>query len=129
MRMKSRFAGLLSITVHSRTPVENFGFGAVHINATPESCLILAREFDRLRKLPGYLAIQEFSNPPQLSGLKDFRFDREAIEELRDCKPGDFRVQMPASSIEEIHHSADLSAPGAEEQIVRHVARPLSHFP
>lgn len=104
-------------TLHSRTPAEIFVFGAVHINGTPESYLKLARDFDRLRKLPGYLAIQGFSNPPQLSDLKDFRFDREDIEALKDCKPGNCKIQMPASSIEELHHSIDLSAPDAEEQV------------
>jgi hypothetical protein len=104
-------------TLHSRTPAEIFVFGAVHINGTPESYLKLARDFDRLRKLPGYLAIQEFSNPPQLSDLADFRFEKEDIEALKDCKPGDCKIQMPASSIEELHHSVDLSAPDAEEQV------------
>jgi len=104
-------------TLHSRTPAEIFVFGAVHINATADSYLKFARDFDRLRKLPGYLAIQEFSNPPQLSDLKDFRFDREDFEGLKDCKPGDCKIQMPASSIEELRQSVDLSAADAEEQV------------
>jgi len=108
-------------TLHSRTPAEIFVFGAVHINATPESYLKLAGDFDRLRKLPGYLAIQEFSNPPRLSDLTDFRFEKEDIEALRDCKPGNCKIQMPASSIEELHQSIDLSAPGAEEKVNQHL--------
>ena len=104
-------------TLHSRIPDEIFVFGAIYINATPESYLKLSRDFDRLRKLPGYLAIGEFSNPPQLSDLKDFTFDSEDIKELKNCKPGDCKIQMPTSSIEELHRSVDLSAPNAEEQV------------
>ena len=92
-------------------------FGAVYINAAPEDYLKFSRDFDRLRKLPGYLAIGEFSNPPQLSDLKGFTFDSEDIKALRNCKPGECQIQMPASSIEELHQSIDLSTPDAEEQV------------
>jgi hypothetical protein len=106
-------------TLHSRTPDEIFVFGAIYINASPESYLKFSRDFDRLRKLPGYLAIGEFSKPPQISDLKDFTFDTEDIKELKNCKPGDCKIQMPASSIEELHQSVDLSAPDAEDRVNR----------
>src|SRR5271154_6500443 len=104
-------------TLESRTADEIFVFGAVYIHATPESYLKFSRDFERLRKLPGYLAIRKFSNPPELSDLKDFTFDPEDIKALRDCKPGDCQIQMPASSIEELHESIDLSAPDAEQKV------------
>jgi hypothetical protein len=104
-------------SLHSRIADEIFVFGAVYIHATPESYLIFSRDFDRLRTLPGYLAIGEFSDPPELSDLKDFTFDAEDIKALRDCKPGDCQIQMPASSIEELHKSVDLSAPDAEQKV------------
>ena len=51
-----------------------------------------------------------FSNPPQLADLKGFLFDNDDIEALKSCKPGDFFIQMPASSIEELQRSMDWSA-------------------
>ncbi len=104
-------------TLHPRTPAEIFVFGAIYINAAPESYLKFSRDFDRLRKLPGYLIIGEFSNPPQLSDLKDFTFDKEGIKALKSCKPGDCQIQMPTSSIEELHRSVERSDPHAEEQV------------
>ena len=104
-------------TLHSRTPDEIFVFGAIYINATPESYLKFSRDFDRLRKLPGYLVIGEFSNPPHISDLNGFTFDSEDIKELKNCKPGDCKIQMPASSIEQLHQSVDLSAPDAKDQV------------
>jgi len=41
----------------SRTPAEIFVFGAVHIDSAPEKYLELSRDFERLRAVPGYLAI------------------------------------------------------------------------
>jgi hypothetical protein len=55
--------------IESRTPDEVFVFGSVYIEAAPESYLKLASDIDSLRKLPSYLAIRSFSNPPQLSDL------------------------------------------------------------
>jgi len=101
----------------SRTPDEVFLFGAVYIHAAPESYIKFARDFDRLRKLPDYLALGVFSNPPQLSDLNGFSFDSDDIKELQNCKPGDCQIQMPASSIEQLNQSINWSAPDADEQV------------
>src|SRR5271154_2917755 len=106
-------------TLESRTPDEIFVFGAVYIKAAAEDYLTFSRDFDRLRKLPGYLAIGEFSNPPQLSDLKDFTFTTEDIQALKDCKPGKCQIQMPTSSIDELHQSVDFTSPDVEEQVNR----------
>jgi hypothetical protein len=103
--------------LHSRTADEIFVFGAVYVNAAPESYLQFARDFNRLRSVPGFLAVKEFSDPPQLSDVKDMTFDSEDLKELKNCKPGDCKIQMPASSIEEVHKLSDWSAPNVEDQV------------
>ncbi|HXX19449.1 MAG TPA: hypothetical protein VEJ46_08605 [Candidatus Acidoferrum sp.] len=105
--------------LHSRTGDEIFVFGAVFIQGKPEDYVKFSRDFERLRKLPGYLAINKFSDPPQLSDLNGFTFDADDIKALQDCKPGDCQIQMPTSSIEALHQSVDLSAPDAEQQVNR----------
>lgn len=107
----------------SRTPSEVFLFGAVYIHAAPGNYLKFAQDFDRLRKLPNYLALGVFSNPPQASDLKDFAFDDDDIKALKDCKPGDCLIQMPGSSIEALQSSIDWSAPDAREQVNRHLQK------
>jgi hypothetical protein len=107
----------VSKTMPSRTASEVFLFGAIYIHAAPESYPQFAHDFDRLRKLPNYLALGVFSNPPQPSDLKGFEFDRDDIKGLKNCKTGDCPIQMPASSIEEFQRSIDWSAAGADEQV------------
>lgn len=104
-------------TLPSRTPAEVFLFGAVYIHAAPESYIQFARDYERLRRLPGYLALGVFSNPPQLSDLNGFSFDNDDIQALKNCKPGDCKLQMPASSIEEFQRSINWSAPNVNEQV------------
>ena len=107
----------------SRTPAEIFVFGAVYIKATPESYVQLAGDFDRLRKLPEFLAIGKFSDPPQDTDLEGFQFDSGDVKSLRECKPGKCDVQMPAEAIENIHKSINWSAPPPEldRQVNQHL--------
>jgi hypothetical protein len=102
-----------------RTPAEVLLFGAIYIHASPEAYFQYARNFDRLRKVPGFLALGVFTNPPQLSDLHGFAFDRDDIEDLKSCEPGNCRIQMPATSIEELHRSVNWSAPDVDDQVNR----------
>src|SRR5271166_218340 len=79
----------VAMPLPSRTPAEVFLFGAIYIHAAPERYVQFARDFDRLSKLPNYLALGVFSSPPQASDLKGFSFDSDDIESLKKCKPGD----------------------------------------
>src|SRR5215471_6390414 len=86
----------------SRTPAEIFVFGAVYIKAAPESYVRLAGDFDRLRRLPEYLAVGKFSDPPRSSDLEGFNFDSDDIAALKECKPGHCDVQIPAEAVADI---------------------------
>ena len=107
----------LAKVVGSTTPDEVFVFGAVYVNATPESYLALATNIDALRKLPGYLAIQGFSDPPQLSDLDGFALKLQDIEELKSCKVGHCEVQLPTEAMEEFKQSIDWSAPDVDDRV------------
>jgi hypothetical protein len=100
-----------------RVPAEVLLFGAVFIHAAPEAYFQLARNFDSLRKVPGFLALAVFTDPPQLTDLRGFAFDSDEIKALKSCQPGDCRIQMPATSIEVLHRSVDWSADDVGEQV------------
>ena len=101
----------------SRSPAEVFLFGAVYVHAAPEKYIQFAHDFDRLRQLPNYLALGVFSDPPQLSDLTGFSFDDDDIKALKDCKPGNCLIQMPASSMEQAENAVDWSAADPSQQV------------
>ena len=101
----------------SRTPDEVFVFGAVHVQSSPEDYLKLASDVDALRKLPNYLAIQKFGDPPRLADLDGLKLEADDIRELRKCKTGDCEVQMPGGAMEAFQQSVDWSAPDADNQV------------
>ena len=105
--------------VDSRTPDEVFISGVVYIEATPESYLKLAGDVAELRKLPSYLAIRKFSDPPNVSDLDGFALEEEDTQELKDCKPGHCGLQLPAEVMEEVQRSVNWSAPDVTAQVNR----------
>jgi hypothetical protein len=105
--------------VESQTPDEVFVFGAVYVEASPESYLKLASDLDSLRKLPSYLAIQSFSNPPRQSDLDAFVLGEQDIKELKSCKTGHCDVQLPTEAIEDFQRSINWSAPDVADSVNR----------
>jgi hypothetical protein len=100
----------------SPTADQVFVFGAVYINSTPESYLKFASDTAALRKLPGYIALRKFGDPPQLSDLTGFTMDEQDFKQLKNCKPGHCEVQLPAEAMEEFQRSMNWSAPDANDQ-------------
>ena len=103
----------------SPTADEVFVFGSVYIHSSPERYLQFASDLDELRRLPSYLAIGQFSSPPQLADLKGFTLDSEDFKELKDCKPGHCKFQLPTERMDEFQRSIDWSASDAADQVNR----------
>jgi hypothetical protein len=106
----------LAKIIDSPTPDEVYVFGAVYVNATPDQYLKLASDIDALRKLPNYLAIQKFSDPPKLSDLDGFTLEAEDIKQLKNCEPGHCEIQLPTDAMDSFRHSVDWSAPDAADR-------------
>jgi hypothetical protein len=103
----------------SPIPDQVFVFGTIHIDAMPEKYLQLASDFDSLRKLPGYLAIQRFSNPPQPSDLREVIIDPDDVKQLKSCKPGDCEVQLPSEAMDQFQKSIHWASADASRQANR----------
>jgi len=107
----------ISKTLISRRPAEIFVFGAVYVNASPDAYIAFATNFDRLRDIPGYIAVGTFTSPPQLSDLNGFSFDSDDIEALKKCAPANCEIQMPGNAMQSFQSVIDWSAPNAAEQL------------
>jgi len=107
----------LAKNLDSRGPAEIFVFGVVYVNAAPENYVKFAYDFDRLRGMPEYLAIEKFSHTPQLSDVKGFALDDQDIKDLKNCKPERCNIQVPASGIENVQRTINWSAPDLAQQV------------
>jgi hypothetical protein len=91
--------------LESPTPDEVIVFGAVYLHSAPERYLKLASDLDALRKLPNYLALRQFSAPPQLSDLNDFTLEQQDINDLQHSAPRHCEMQLPGPLMEEFQVS------------------------
>jgi len=103
----------------SPTPDEVYVFGSVYVNSTPERYLKFASDIDALRKVPNYLAIQKFSNPPKLSDLEGFTLEEEDIKELKKCQPEHCEIQLPSEAMDTFKQSINWSASDVADQVNR----------
>jgi hypothetical protein len=106
----------LAKTMDSPTADEVFVFGAVYVRATPEQYLKLASNIDALKKLPNYLAIRKFSDPPQISDLDGFSLEEDDVKALQKCREGKCEVQLPTNAMDEFRTKVNWSAPDATDQ-------------
>jgi len=96
--------------LESSTPSQVFVFGAVFIKAQPSAYVRLSEDLDRLKSLPNYLALQRFSDPPQLSDLRGFGIEADDVDDLKNCKPGNCEVQLPIENLQEFRDKIDWSS-------------------
>jgi hypothetical protein len=92
-------------------------FGAIFIKANPDKYLAFASDIDQAKKIPGYLAFQEISEPPQLSDLETFSLEADDIKDLQKCKPNECEVQLPENSMEEFRNSVNWKATDVAGQV------------
>lgn len=105
--------------IESRTADEVFVFGSVYVRSTPDKYLKLASDVDELRKLPNYLAIRKFSDPPQLSDFEGFTLEPDDVRQLKNCEPGHCDVQLPTEAMDAFKQAVDWSVPDAANQVNR----------
>jgi len=103
----------------SPTADEVFVFGAVHVRSTPEEYLKLASDIDALKKLPNYLAIRKFSDPPQLSDLDGLSLEEDDFKDLQKCREGKCEIQLPTDAMDEFGTKVNWSASDARDQTNR----------
>jgi hypothetical protein len=101
------------------TADEVFVFGGVYVHSTPEEYLKLASDIDSLRKLPSYLAIKKFSDPPKLSDMDGLTLEDEDLKDMQKCHEGKCEIQLPTDAMDEFRTRINWSAPDAHEQANR----------
>lgn len=92
-------------------------FGAIYVNAPVENFVSLYQDLSQLRDSPGIIAINRFSNPPQISDLAQFKLSDEDIKNLSNCKLDDCEVQLPATAIDALRQDINWNEPDAAEKV------------
>ena len=95
-------------------------FSAVYVNAPVASVAHVVRDVKDLLGNKVYLAVQEFSPngaPPKLSDFDRLQLDKQDVDELEHCKPGDCDIQI--IRVAELQKKVNWNAKDKYEQVNR----------
>ena len=103
----------------SSNPSDIFVGGVVYIHAKPAAYLQFMQDMPRRKTVAGYLGAGEFSTPPTVGDLDGLSLDRDDIEDLKNCRPGDCELQLPEESMEAARASIEWNSPDVAEQVTK----------
>ena len=98
-------------------PSDIFVCGAVYIHAKPAAYLQFMQDMTRRKTVTGYLGAGKFSAPPTVGDLDGLSLERDDIEDLKNCRPGDCELQLPEESMEAARAAIQWNSPDVAEQV------------
>jgi hypothetical protein len=97
-------------------------FGAIKMAMPVKAFVDHIRDVEKLEDGETYIVVEKFSNPPVMADVQRLTLDEDDIEDLRDCKPGDCDIQLPAMEIQQFGNQIDWNSNDAVSQ-VNHLAQ------
>src|SRR5437867_2191336 len=92
------------------------GFGIITVTMTRDAWASAARNFPAALRTPHRTQLGIFSNPANEGDVAAVTITSRDVGEMRDCKPGDCVVKLPATDMRRIHDQMNWSAPAADLQ-------------
>lgn len=77
-------------------------FVATRMNAPPDALVAWTRAIAELKRSKFVLAIGRFSDPPRPSDLEGLTLDQRDLDTIRQCRPGNCGLKLPAADIESL---------------------------
>jgi hypothetical protein len=90
----------------SPNPEDIFVLGVIHVNASAAAYAARVLDPQRLLALPGYRGTGLVGDPPEPAHFRGFTLESEDVEELKDCRPGDCAIQLPAHLMADFRSAA-----------------------
>lgn len=91
-------------------------FGIVTSNVSREDFTRRARDFQRSLRAPTRSRFGIFGVPATAADVRDVVITPRDVQDMKDCKPGDCVVKLPATDMQRIRAEMNWSAPAADLQ-------------
>jgi len=90
--------------------------GAIRIKAEPGRLIDRYRDVASLRNSPIVLQLGVFSSPPRVDDFQGLTFEPYDLQTIRNCKPGDCGVRLPAPAMARFNRDVDWRASNWTDQ-------------
>ncbi len=103
-------------------------FGAVRVDVPRTFLMTRQRDVPRTLRTPTRTQVQLFGQPATVADVQAIAVSDDDIKELRTCKPNDCNFKLPASDMERLRKSIDLSTPEAKARATAYVRQRMVEY-
>ena len=102
--------------------------GAVQVKAPRERLFEQYRNVAGLRRSRVFMEVGTFSSAPRVEDLRGLTFEDSDLDAIRECKPGDCGVRLPAESMVRFQRDVNWQAPDWRQQAASSWRRQLADY-
>jgi hypothetical protein len=103
-------------------------FGIITLPASREQYVGALRDFSTSLHTPNRTQLGIFSNPATEADVAAVTINPRDVAEMKNCKPGDCVVKLPATDMQRIHDQTNWSAPDVQAQLSAYARRRLVEY-
>jgi hypothetical protein len=114
------------LETHDRRDVALFGI--ITVPLAREQYVRALRDFPTSLRTPNRTQLGMFSDPAIERDVAAVTISSRDVSEMKDCKPGDCVVKLPATDMQRIHEQTDWSAPDVQAQLSAYARHRLVEY-
>jgi hypothetical protein len=103
-------------------------FGIITAPVSRDAWARAARDFPASLRTPNRTRLGLFSNPASPADVAAVTINSRDVAEMKDCKPGDCVVKLPATDMRRIREQMNWSAPDLQAQLSAYARRRLVEY-
>jgi hypothetical protein len=114
------------LETHDRRDVALFGI--ITVPLAREQYVRALRDFPTSLRTPNRTQLGMFSDPASERDVAAVTISSRDVSEMKECKPGDCVVKLPATDMQRIHEQTDWSAPDVQAQLSAYARHRLVEY-
>jgi hypothetical protein len=103
-------------------------FGIITTDQPREAYVARVRDFQQSLRTPTRIRFGIFSDPALPADIAALTIDPRDVADLKDCRPGECQIKLPATDMERIHGEVDWKADDAQARMDAYARRRLLEY-
>lgn len=102
--------------------------GVVHVSAPRAAFAQRQRDFPNALRAPTRSSAAVFSSPGNPADVAAIDLSSKDVDELRNCRPNDCNIKLPATDMARLHATIDWTAPDARARVTAYARQRLLEY-
>lgn len=102
--------------------------GVVHVSAPRAAFVERQRDFHNALRAPTRSSAAVFSSPAQPADVAVIEVSSKDIDDLRNCRPNECNIKLPATDMDRLHATIDWKAPDARARVTAYVRQRMLEY-